>query len=186
MRRLWLAIRAFFLVLFSSAAARAVAGALAQRDKPLPRPAPPPEAKPTAPAKPPRAARSEAVSLLAALQREARLVDFIKEPLEGYSDAQIGAAVRQVHHDCGKVLERLLALRPLVAHEEGSPVEVPAGFDAGHWRLVGSVAGKPPYRGVLVHHGWEATTCQLPVWSGTESAARVVAPVEVEVERAGE
>jgi hypothetical protein len=188
MRRLWLAIRAFFLVLFSSAAARAVEEAIARRrGEPLPRPSPPPEAKSTAPAKPPpRAARSEAVSLLAALQREARLVDFIKEPLEGYTDAQIGAAVRQVHRDCGKVLERLLALRPIVAQDEGSPVEVPAGFDAGHWRLVGSVAGKPPYRGMLVHHGWEATACQLPVWSGTQSAARVVAPVEVEVERAGD
>jgi hypothetical protein len=120
------------------------------------------------------------------LQREARLVDFLQEPLEGYTDAQIGAAARQVHRDCSKLLERLLALRPIVAQEEGSPLEVPAGFDAGRWRLVGSVAGEPPYRGRLVHHGWEATRCQLPAWTGTESSARVVAPVEVEIEKSGE
>jgi hypothetical protein len=188
MWRVWLAIRAFFLILFSSAAARAVREALARRQAaPPPKPAPLPEAKPAAPVpKPPRAARSEAVSLLAALQREARLVDFLKEPLDSYTDAQIGAAVRQVHRDSGKALERLLALRPILAQEEGSPVEVPVGFDAGRWRLVGSVAGQPPYRGRLVHHGWEATQCQVPSWSGTESAARVVAPVEVEIEGKGE
>jgi hypothetical protein len=46
-------------------------------------------------------ARSEALNLLAAMQREARFVDFIREPLDGYSDAQIGAAARTVHRDCG-------------------------------------------------------------------------------------
>ncbi|MGA2068935.1 MAG: DUF2760 domain-containing protein [Thermoguttaceae bacterium] len=188
MRRIWLAVRAFFLVLCSSAAARAVAEAIARRrDEPPPRPSPLPETKPTPPPKLlPRATRSEAITLLAALQREARLVDFLQEPLEGYTDAQIGAAARQVHRDCSKLLERLLALRPIVAQEEGSPLEVPAGFDAGRWRLVGSVAGEPPYRGRLVHHGWEATRCQLPAWTGTESSARVVAPVEVEIEKSGE
>ena len=69
---------------------------------------------------PPKAARSEAITLLATLQREARFVDFIKEPLDGYSDAQIGAAVRDVHRDCGKVLDRLFAIRSLVDQEEGS------------------------------------------------------------------
>ena len=72
---------------------------------------------------------SEAITLLAALQREARFVDFIQESLAGYSDAQIGAAARDVHRDCGAVLERMFALRPAVAEEEGTEVEVPAGFD---------------------------------------------------------
>ncbi|MGV2334905.1 MAG UNVERIFIED_CONTAM: DUF2760 domain-containing protein [Planctomycetaceae bacterium] len=50
-----------------------------------------------APAKP---QRSEAISLLATLQREGRLLDFLKEPIDAYSDAQIGAAVRDIHRDC--------------------------------------------------------------------------------------
>ena len=57
---------------------------------------------------------SEAITLLAALQREARFVDFIQESLDGYSDAQIGAVARDVHRDCGAVLTRMFALRPAV------------------------------------------------------------------------
>ena len=74
----------------------------------------PVERTPVAAKKPPKAARSEAITLLATLQREARFVDFIKEPLDGYSDAQIGAAARDVHRDCGKVLDRLFAIQSLV------------------------------------------------------------------------
>jgi hypothetical protein len=140
-------------------------------------PAPQPK-KPPAP-KPP--VRSDAIALLAALQREARFVDFIQESLAGYSDAQIGAAARDVHRDCGAVLQRMFALRPAVADEEGKDVEIPAGFDAGRWRLTGNVTGEPPFRGRLVHPGWEATTCELPTWSGGAAAARIVAPAEVEL-----
>ena len=127
-------------------------GALAEADTggaaaQLPSPSPP-ATKPPA-AQPP--VRSEAMTLLATLQREARFVDFIQEPLAGYSDAQIGAAARDVHRDCGTVLERLFALRPVVPDEEGAEVEVPAGFDAGRYRLTGNVAGEPPFRGRLVH-----------------------------------
>ena len=60
-------------------------------------------------------------------------------------------------------------------------MEVPAGFDAGRWRLTGNVTGEPPFRGRLVHPGWEATTCELPTWSGSAAAARIVAPAEVEL-----
>ncbi|MGD0899183.1 MAG: DUF2760 domain-containing protein [Thermoguttaceae bacterium] len=181
MRRIWLAIRAFFVVLFNSAAASRVAEALGTiRGEPQATTIPADHATPPV-GRAPEVRRSEAVTLLAALQREARLVDFVQEPLEGYSDAQIGAAARDVHRECGKLFERLFALRPVAAEEEGSAVDIPAGFDAGRWRLVGNVTGQPPFRGRLVHHGWEATACQLPEWSGRAGAARVVAPVEVEI-----
>jgi hypothetical protein len=152
-------------------------------ETPAPARLPEPPARPVA-KKPPAAkspARSDAITLLAALQREARFVDFIQEPLTGYSDAQIGAAARDVHRDCGAVLARMFALRPAVADEEGKEVEVPAGFDSGRWRLTGNVTGEPPFRGRLVHPGWEATTCELPTWSGTVAAQRIVAPAEVEL-----
>jgi hypothetical protein len=99
---------------------------------------------------------------LAALQREGRFIDFLKEPLDGFSDAQIGAVARDVHRDCGKVVERWFALSPIAKEEEGAEITLPPGFDAGRFRLSGQVSGEPPYRGRLVHHGW-------------------VAPVEVEV-----
>jgi hypothetical protein len=142
-------------------------------------PAPEPVAPKLAVPRPP--ARSEAITLLAALQREARFVDFVLESLAGYSDAQIGAAARDVHRDCGAVLKRMFALRPVVTDEEGKEVEVPAGFDAGRWRLTGNVTGKPPFNGRLVHPGWEATICELPTWSGKADAAKIVAPAEVEL-----
>jgi hypothetical protein len=186
LRRIWLAMRVFFLVLFQRGIAEQVAEALVRARGELPEPAPQPKVekadkKPAAPKPVARPARSDAVTLLATLQREARFVDFVKEPLEGYSDAQIGAAARDVHRDCGKVIERLFAVRPMAAEVEGAALDVPAGFDAGRYRLTGNVAGEPPFHGRLMHHGWEATVVQLPAWSGSEAAAKVVAPVEVEL-----
>ncbi len=186
MRRIWIAVRAFFVALLYGQAARLIEDALdrsrlppTEGEKPSvaaePKPVPAKKPEPTAPA------RSEALTLLAALQREARFVDFVKEPLASYSDAQIAAAAREVHRDCGAVLERFFALVPAVAQPEGSMLEVPAGYDAGRYRLTGNVTGQPPYRGKLVHPGWEATRCELPSWSGKEESARVVAPVEVEI-----
>jgi hypothetical protein len=125
--------------------------------------------------------RSEALTLLAVLQREGRLVDFLKEPISGYADAQVGAAVRDIHRDCTAALDRMFALRPVLDQPDGSPVEVPSGFDAGRYRLTGNVAGEAPYRGKLRHGGWEATRVQLPQWSGTPADANVVAPAEVEL-----
>jgi hypothetical protein len=179
MRRIWIAIRIFFAALLHAEVAAKAERILAP-EAAAPEAVAPPPPKPAV-KKPPAAVRSEAVTLLATLQREARFVDFIKEPLAGFSDAQIGAAARDVHRDCSQVLERLFALRPLVQQEEGSEMDVPAGFDAGRYRLTGNVAGEPPFHGRLRHHGWEATKCELPSWSGTDAAARTVAPLEVEL-----
>jgi hypothetical protein len=126
-------------------------------------------------------ARSDALTLLAALQREARLVDFLKEDLSGYDDAQIGAAVRDLHRDAAAVLERLFALRPLRDQEEGVHVEIPAGFDPALVTLTGQVTGSPPFQGTLVHQGWQATHCALPTWSGQSDDALIITPAEVEV-----
>ena len=66
-----------------------------------------------------QANRSDAITLLATLQREARFVDIVSEPLDGYSDAQIGAAARDVLRESGKVLNRLFSLKRVVDAEEG-------------------------------------------------------------------
>ena len=177
MRRVLLAIRACFATLFRAGVADQIAQIF--EGKPVQRgreDRPPP--KPVGPSKP---KRSEALTLMATLQREARLVDFLMEPLEGYDDAQIGAAVRDVHRDCHKVIERLFEIKPILSEDEGAQVSVSAGFDAGRYRLTGKVAGDPPFAGRMVHHGWEAGRCEMPAFTGSDAAARVVAPAEVEL-----
>lgn len=145
----------------------------AQLPAPAAKPAePPPKKKPT---------RNDALTLLAALQREARLVDFLQEPLDGYADAQIGAAVRDIHRDARSAIGRIFAMQPLTDQAEGATIEVAAGADAMRYRLVGNVAGSPPFRGTVRHHGWQATKCELPEWTGGADAQNVVAPIEVEV-----
>ena len=183
MGRIWLAIRVFFIMLFNGAFAARVAQLVAERQlaAPVPEPA---ETKPQAakqPFQPKPPLRSDAVTLLASLQREARFLDFIMEPVEAYSDAQIGAAVRDVHRECGKVLTRLMDIQPVATETEGADYEVPAGFDGVKVRLVGNVAGDPPFHGKLVHPGWQARKVELPAYSGSAAAAKIIAPVEVEL-----
>jgi hypothetical protein len=128
---------------------------------------------------PKRPQRSEALTLLATLQREARLVDFLKESIGEYSDAQIGAAARDIHRDSAGVLDRLFKIRPIETREEGTEIQAPA--EADRYRLIGTVRGMPPHRGRLVHHGWEASKCEVPEWTGNSVASHVIAPVEVEI-----
>ena len=186
MGRVSTAFRAFFGSLFNGDTAARVSQALAAKGLPTPAPvvaSPVPEPKPVATKKPEpkKPTQSEAITLLATLQREARLVDFLQEDLSGYSDEQVGAAVRSIHRDSAKVLDRFFALQPVVADEEGARVEVSTGFDAARYRLTGRVVGEAPFNGTLQHHGWEATKCELPQFTGSDSAAKTVAPAEVEV-----
>lgn len=181
MGRIGLAFRAFFRILFDPQSERPARALLAG---PIPvetaaQPVDPPAVAVPQQAKQP--ARSEAITLLAALQREARLVDFLQEPLDGYSDPQIGAAVREVHRQSAAVLQRIFDLRPLVEQDEGSDIDVPAEFDTERFRLTGNVAGQGAQRGRLAHPGWQATRCELPAWSGSDRGAHVVAPAEVDI-----
>ncbi len=177
---LGVAIRAFFRSLFNAEIAQQIDAVLETGAAAVPELPPPAPQKPVV-KEPPRPTRSEALTLLATLQREARLVDFFKESLDGYSDAQIGAAARDIHRDTAAVLERMFALEEVVEGEEGSQIEVPAGFDAGCYRLTGNVTGTPPFNGTLAHHGWKAGKCELPAWSGSDKSAYIVAPAEVEL-----
>lgn len=182
--RIVLAFRAFFRILFDGGVGPKVEQALLGYEPAAPAAAPAaktptlPAPQPAVPKKP---VRNEALTLLAALQREARLVDFLQEPLDGYADAQIGAAVRDVHRDARAALARMFALKPLTDLPEDSAFEVPAGADAVRYRLSGNVTGSAPFRGRIRHHGWEATKCELPAWTGGPEAQTIVAPLEVEV-----
>src|SRR4029453_10859892 len=89
--RIKLAFAAFFTILFKGRLPAALQ----------------PAAHAETPAQPIAADTSDrAVQMFALLQREGRLIDFVLEDLAAYSDAQIGAAARDVHAGCHRALER--------------------------------------------------------------------------------
>ncbi len=121
-----------------------------------------------------------ALQLLALLQEGGRFVDFLEEPIDGFSDAEIGAAARVVHQGCRKVVREHLTLAPVRVEAEGASLTLPPGFDAREVRVVGNVTGRPPFRGALRHRGWRVTDVRLPrVAEGHDP--RVLAPAEVEL-----
>jgi len=121
-----------------------------------------------------------AVQMLALLQRDGRLVDFLMEDLATYSDAQIGAAVRDVHAGCRGVLTRYVTLEPILTGKEGERTNVSQDVDPSAVRLVGNTTGRPPFAGTLLHRGWRATKLELPAL-GAPAGRRIVGQAEVEI-----
>jgi hypothetical protein len=128
----------------------------------------------------PERVHASGLQLLSALQREGRLVDFLQQDVASFSDEEVGAAARVVHGGCRKVLQQYFDLEPAAKEAEGTEVSLLAGFDAQRWRLTGNVAGQPPFRGTLRHHGWVARAIRIPALAETIDP-RVVAPAEVEL-----
>jgi hypothetical protein len=121
-----------------------------------------------------------AVQMLALLQRDGRLVDFLREDISAYPDVELGVAVRTIHETCRKALDHYVKLEPILNSPEDQPVTVQAGFDASAIKLIGNVAGKPPLRGVLRHKGWRVKEVNLPpLLQGV--GRMVVTPAEVEL-----
>lgn len=120
-----------------------------------------------------------ALRLLALLQKEGRLVDFLEEDIEPYGDAQVGAAVRAIHSGCHKALHERMEITRVFPEDDGATVEVPTGFDPATVRLTGNVHGQPPFRGVLQHGGWRASQVVLPKTAGIDPT--ILAPAEVEL-----
>jgi hypothetical protein len=148
----------------------------------------PPQSPAAEPARPapglPQATRADAeiVHFLAMLQEKGRLVDFLMDDINAYSDAQVGAAARVVHAGCRGVLQEHFMIDPVRPEQEGSTVQVPAGYSAGEYRLVGKIAGSAPFSGVLVHRGWKTGMVKLPqLLRGAADPLPAIAPAEVEV-----
>ena len=172
--RIVLAFVAFFGVLFDRPFA---VGVRALRAGTAPAPAPVAD-RPSVPAAA-AADDSGGLHLLAVLQREGRLIDFVREDVAGYSDAEIGAAARVVHQGLRVAFERVLELEPVLGQPDGATVEVPPGFDARAIRLTGTVVGNPPFKGVLKHHGWRAKSLKVPRPTGGDAAILALAEVEL-------
>jgi uncharacterized protein DUF2760 len=190
---LLLAIRAFFYVLLGrplpgeilqiAAPTAPAAPVKREEDKPTiveskPEAGPPPE--PTPPPKPGPSPEAIAVRALSIFQAEGRLFDFLFEEIDGYSDADIGAAVREIHRGCKRALQDHFKLTPVRAEAEESLITVPEGYDPAEIRLVGNVVGRPPFSGTLKHKGWRVEEVRLPhIPEGR--GAQVIAPAEVEL-----
>lgn len=119
--------------------------------------------------------------LLNSLQQSGRFIDFIKEDLSSFNDAQIGAVVRKIHQDCSSTLEELIAIRPLKDEPEGAVVQIPKGYNPAEIKIVGKVTGEPPFKGVVMHRGWKAQKRSLPKRTVDAVYDNVIYPAEIEI-----
>lgn len=174
MNRIVLAFRCFFNILFGGALAPETVSALGL--SPRPQAAPKPAAAPAPTAKP----SDGALQMLAILQRDSRLVDFLMEDISGFQDDQIGAAVRELHDQCRDSMARYVKLEPVIDGVEGTFVKAPSP-DPNVVKFVGNVPAKPPAGGTLRHKGWRAAKIDLPALAAKQDAS-VIAPAEIEIE----
>ena len=176
MSRVSAAFRSFFSLLFSGILPEDVAREFGfVKAQPVPAPKPPEPARPDA--------TDGALQLLAILQRDARLIDFLMEDIAGYADDQVGAAVRSIHTDGRAALGRHVTLAPVIDGVEGTFQKLDAAKapDPSRVKLIGNVpaTGKAA-GGTLRHRGWLAAEVKLPVTRAKDFA--VIAPAELEVE----
>ena len=127
-----------------------------------------------------------ALQLLGILQRDARLIDFLMEDIKGFSDEEVGGAVRDVHQQCGVALKRYVTLAPVIDGVEGTFTKLDAAGalakDATAIKLLGNVPGKGKVTGgALRHKGWEGGSMELPAFIASQNTS-VLAPAELEVE----
>jgi hypothetical protein len=162
--RLWLALECFFRVLLDGAFARRVAKLASTSPKVEP-PAPP--------------NHDAALGLLAILQREGRLVDFLRQDVDAFPDAEIGAAARVVHAGCRRAVSSHFDIVRVRDEAEGTTVTVLA-VEIPATKLTGNVRGSAPYRGVLRHGGWRVVRTTLPEMVAGHDAS-IVCPAEVEL-----
>ena len=124
--------------------------------------------------------QESALQLLAILQKEGRLIDFINEDVSAFSDEQVAAAARVVHAGVKKALQQHMTFAPVSDTPEGNNINLPADFDKNAYRLMGNITGSGPFNGALVHKGWKVTDFSLPkLADGID--LHVVAAAEVEL-----
>ncbi len=186
MHRIFLAFRCFFNILFHGQLSDAALTDLGLSRRSAPASAKGAPAKPAAPATaaaaaPPAVKTSDgALQILAILQRDARLIDFLMEDIAGYSDDQIGAAVRELHDQCRDAVSRYVTLQPVIDGVEGTFTQAPSK-DPNVVKFIGNVPASPPPGGILRHKGWRAAKVDLPTIGARQDAA-ILAPAEIEIE----
>ena len=124
--------------------------------------------------------RPDSVQLLSSLQEKGRLIDFLMEDIKDYDDAQIGAAVRNIHQDCRKLLKEYFPLVPAIDAPEDSEFTVNEGFNPSHIKLSGNIGSKPPFKGIVRHGGWKVSEVKMPL-RASNIDKNIVAPAEIEI-----
>ncbi len=122
----------------------------------------------------------KAARLLAMLQKQGRLIDFLQEDISGFEDGQIGAAVRNIHRGCREALEEYTKVEPVMKEQEGSEIIIESGFDPSAIRLTGNVTGHPPFKGIVRHSGWRVSTMKIPTLLKNQDVS-IIEPAEVEI-----
>jgi hypothetical protein len=179
--RVVFAYRCFFSILFDAEIPPDIAEKLIKPKVAAPPPAVPPAVSRLKAVEAPVAENFDrALQMLALLQRDGRLIDFLEENISPYPDAQLGAAVRSIHESCRKVLDEYVKLEPVLNSEEDQPVTVQAGFDPAAIKFIGNAVGQLPVRGVLRHKGWQVKEVNLPPLP-QGAGRKVIAPAEVEI-----
>lgn len=174
MNRISFAFRSFFAILFGGSLPEDIAKEFGFA-KPTPPPPPPPPA-------PVIKTSDGALQILGILQRDARLVDFLMEDISGYSDDQVGAAVRSLHEQCRTTLGRYVKLTPVIDGVEGTYTKADANAGKNAVKFVGNVpSGPPPKGGTLRHRGWKVQQVELPALAAKQDV-NIVAPAEIEIE----
>jgi len=176
-----MAFRAFFSILGGSLP-EDIAKAFGYAKTPLskPRRAEEPPPAPTV------SASDGALQLLAILQRDGRLLDFVLEDIASYTDEQVGVAVRNVHSGCQEALRKHFRFAPVIDGVEGTFVKPESagevGKDPAAIRFVGNLPAKgKPAGGTLRHRGWRADSVTLPAPNPKQNLT-ILAPAELEVE----
>jgi hypothetical protein len=179
LNRILLAFKSFFALLFQGRLSDSLltelglsrrAAASAPTPKAAATPAPAVAVKPS----------DGALQILAILQRDSRLLDFLMEDIASYSDDQIGAAVRELHDQCRDAVSRYVTLQPVIDGVEGTFAQAPSK-DPNVVKFVGNVPATPPSGGILRHKGWRAAKVDLPALAAKQDAA-ILAPAEIEIE----
>lgn len=120
----------------------------------------------------------DAKLLLAFLQEEGRLVDFLQEDISEYDDEQVGAAVREVHKKTAKALNKIFIIESITEQSEGEKIKILENFDTNSIKLVGNVTNASSFSGTVQHHGWKIVeTKQLP----PKDNSSIIAQAEVEI-----
>jgi hypothetical protein len=170
--RVLLAFRSFFALLFKGRLSEQLIEDLGLTRKPD---------KPAAPPPPPVRESDGALQILAILQRDAQLIDFLMADISGLPDEQIGAVTRQVQPNCQKTLQQYVKVEPVIDGVEGSRTSPPAGAPPETVKFVGNVGAGKPDRGLLRHKGWRAVNVNLPPVNPRQDNS-IIAPAEIEVE----
>jgi hypothetical protein len=130
----------------------------------------PPAPKPT----------GEPLQLLAILQAESKLIDFLLEDISAASDSQVGLGVREVHKLAQAALKKHLTIEPILPGEYEDRVTVPKGFNPSAIQVIGNVTGEPPFNGKLAYNGLRVKEIKLPTRPEGQDPM-ILMPAEVEM-----